>query len=445
MPKGFIDIPNSVNPTDPYWKMAQQVLDSLKTTGQVPPPETQPVNNDKALQDEYNNMAEKTYADRAKTDTEQALNDKVKNGWYSPDVMNPGGTGGAPQTVQEEDWIKNFIKTNGRKPSGEEVGKWVHTQDTSNWNYTATSTMGKLGFKTPKEWMTAQSSGENYGPWAGNLVPEGGYVVKDANGQPYLRTYNQQKAGGFGGGIIPGDTSANYPSYDKTFHNPPEDVLSLTDDLTVYQARLTDWLDRMVGLDTPKITDAKNKQQDIVDELNTQINNLSDQLTLGTIKSNEFNQKSIDLKNAASLKVQELQNFIDTAWTKTKASDALNEAQSQMGQGDVSTLPFYLESQNVTGQAVTALMQSLYQGAFDTETNRIKNIPTFGGYESDKVKAPTGTEKVDFSNYVQGLDTGNNWKAWLVSQYGDYYNQWLQSDRKLAFMDWVRNYLSGGA
>jgi len=367
---------------------------------------------------------------------EPAVSQIEKGGGWVRDPWNPGASyTGKPQTEAEQNFIIDYWYKTGEVPDLNVIKEWQAGRDPLarlGDVYIPGSTMYEMGFRNPSEYRTAWGTGETYGPWAGGRVPEGSTILTKG-GKPYVRTYTPENYPAYmeAGEYLPTDAELfgeRYPEYDRTIKVPQtqQEALSVFSPQDIYQARLTDYLQGLVDADYPKVKNLETAYKNVIDDIN-------DNLMSGNIDEDEATQKAYWAKRDYD---RQIADFM----TSAKAEDIYNDAVYKLSQGNqVETLPYYAESQVVTGARTNELINRGMTEFRGREEKRIAEIPERKPPVSGQPERyVTGTEQSDFYNFVESLDLANEYKDWLKDQYYNYYAMW---PRDQPFVSWVASQL----
>jgi len=411
------------------------------------------------------------------------------SGWYQ-------GTTGKPQTFEEQQFVVDYLGKYGMLPVAGEAPSELQTEGT----YDPESTMGRLGFGTRADYDLAESAGERYGPYAGADVPfNTGIVVTDEFGNPtgrymdmehpearraiaegrYINPIVGPMAEQFGGGLPGGEGYYNQPM--QPFERPSiEEALGRLAPETVYKARLTDYLDRVLEQDAPAVQEI----EDITANVKTKYDR---QLALGEIdkvrhaqllyerqdyedralaqlmteeKYKEIAIKAVDLIGKGTSADQLTQLLFGTDYeynlqdVNEKMVADLNKA---LVEGGTVTpeLPNYPTLSDIEGTEGASVMDLYNTMLSDIEQEykrqQAEQPPPWTGYSKQREVKPQQSEaslQSSFLSYAEGLDITPEYQNWLKGQYGSLKALWLQSekfqDEKTDFIAWLNQYLAGG-
>lgn len=353
-----------------------------------------------------------------------------QSGWYREGAR----TTGKPQTIEEQQFVLDYLATRGMLPTAQETANWKLEQDEKGFTYAQDSTMGRLGFLNYEDVDRAFRYGENYGPYRGDLVPEGTAVITDEQGRNLLRFTDPSRVPqGYRDNILPQGAGV-YPSYDRSpFERPTmEDALGRYAPVQVYAARLNDYLTAQMQQDAPEI-------QRYQDYYNNEIKGFKDRLAQGKIDQDTFNEGTIALQKYIEDKLSGLM-------TEDRASEMEQEAVDLINKGYAAEeLPMYADVSGATGASVQDLYNQSLTEAQQQYDQRITNIPENRGF-IDRSEAPQNDNaQAQYLTYVDQLQVAPEYMEWLKGNYYDIYELWKQAKADYPrFIDFVQDYLARG-
>lgn len=377
--------------------------------------------------------------------------DIFETGYYGGErYLGQGGFSGRPQSIEEEQFIIDFVNRYGARPNTYDVSAWQRaTQPTTT--YAPGSLMHEMGFRGLEDYFRAQKEGLTYGPFTGENVPFGGLVTYDPQGQPLQRYFDPNTgfaARDIGAGrYIPppgglGETQRN------VFGDIPESQylreFGTGGDIGAQQG-LEQFYPRagQVEFQAPSFEQAFEQGLVQGDPYELYGTKLYDYLA-----SQQFPQRG-----AGGEVFQE-------GMTNEEANEIIDEVERLIKRGvPVEQLPFYNESQESYGTETEALYQSLYENTVtglreEWEGRRFGFGPTFtsggrgqrggGDGAGSGAARPSGTERGDYLRWVRALDLSFEGESWMDNRYNELYNIWLSTGSAESFIDWVSDYLGRG-
>lgn len=346
-------------------------------------------------------------------------------GWYS---RQPGSTvrGGGPSTEQEKNFILDFMLQNQRAPNMAEIGQWKQGVDTSKDVYIPEGLMGQMGFKTQKEYSEAQSRGEIYGGHDFSQTTPGQMTI---TGQPIT-------------------TPSNKPM-------SVEEALASMGVSQSYSARLSDYLQQRIYEDQPKLVQVQN-------ELDLMVQELQKDVDAGNITKDEANRRLEAKATVLSApliskdKAEEIQTIAEGLLNRGySAEDTMRGISDRLMELGYPASPDLTASLTTIGPAAAKLWQDLIaqqKEAAKYEENRralarepvarVKREPEFE--PRTEPKQATGNEYNEYIAYVQSLKLPREYSSWMANEYQNMIQLWQESEDRVPFIVWLKNYLQKG-
>ena len=374
----------------------------------------------------------------------------VETGFFG--AQQGAGFTGNPTTVAERDFIIDFINQTGARPNQFDVAAFKRNQPNAfnldeNRVFTPESVQFQQGFRTGADYLRAQRAGQNFGPFAGDLVPFGGLVTFDpATGQPLNRTFEPNAAVSRGEFIPP--PGGLDVTQQNVFGDLPQSQFQFGTGGDIGDTRGREQFfprSGQVTFQPPSFEQAFQEGLVKTDPVNLYGANLFDYLA-----SQQFPQRGAGGE------------IFQEGMTTEEANGILEEVERLIRQGvPVESLPFFNESQGAEGEQTDALRERLYGDLVtglreEWEQRRVgfgqtaRNVSSgFGpsrdsgaGGRAGSPSQPTGTERGEYLQWIKELDMAHNPEQWAIGQFRNMFDIWLASGGGVPFIDWVENYLA---
>ncbi len=349
---------------------------------------------------------------------------------------------GRPQTTAELEFIQDFVRKFGVRPSPSIPG---FSQLQTQGQFLPGSTQFERGFRIPEDVLRAQRQGLEFGAFAGNLVPPGGVVTTSEEGEPLNRFFDINQ--GFARREIAAGRFVPSPeSQASQVRHPTEGIL---------QTVPSQFSRGFEGVNFPQGALGASVPQSAI---NQQITPLA-----------PFQQPEPFTANLAESQ--------SPFWRETGAYQLYGDA-----------LEFFLEKQKALGMSEVAAENLLDRAAFLIDTGVPANqLPAFGQviqernsaarktYEElfrDNLNSVTsqlaerefatkqqsfetslagrlgggrgvqGRERPEYAEFVDSLRLSPESQDWLMTNFSLFYNQWIGSGAGISFIDYVTQVLS---
>ncbi len=415
------------------------------------------------------------------------LKEFVESGWYA-DVPGSSYTG-SPTTVEERDYIENFIERYGARPTGRQVS--VGMGGNLGETYLPGGMHYEMGYRTGKDYLRAQEENLPYGPYTGKDVPFGGTVTTDAQGNPLRRYYDTRGTAkqdiSQGRYLVPPTEAEGammpgvYPSNQFT---PPTrgEALTKADPYRLYQSMFADYS----GRKQEEYLQVERQYQDIDNQLANLTGRIGKDLTaeqatsekkrLETEKSNLEKQISgmlspealISAKTQANMMLRSLQTdpnallgmedlpyygqmYSDNLYnylneqvnggriTKDDANLVIDEAEKLSKQGKKFTdLPLFEE---VMGKYTQKYLEEVVSGTEQEAREKFAGRANYQPRPYTESTGPTGAEKQEYYTFMQQFPQSQ--QSWFAQNYSALYGFWINTRPDVPFMQWLPGYLAG--
>ncbi len=356
-----------------------------------------------------------------------------------------GGTPGKPQTNQEREFILNFINFHGRAPTSREVTSQFRTQvDPFSLDFSPGSTPFEMGFRTFEDFENAQREGSTaFGPFAGNLVPEGGDVLT-RDGVPFVRSFDPSE---FGPLRRRGEFFTPTAPEAPTFPIPEAgDPLERFEPNQVFNARLDDFLDNSLQRDATALSSLEAEYNTAFAELESKRGQTFPQRGAGGEVLG--GGVSFDFETALSRLNADTEAKLENLMTPAKAEE-IRQANADLIRQEIpiEQRPLFEDVKDFAGQRTTALIQKgtsaqeeLRAGAEERRAAALQPEPQ----RRRDFSQPTGNEEAEFRIYVSRLDVAPQWRDWLNSQAQNLFLEWQSERTNLPFIEWLSERLARG-
>jgi len=326
-------------------------------------------------------------------------------GYYSnvgPNVTSGAeGYTGAPQTIEEEDYITGYFNQYGVRPSSQQASDYMRgtygqgfrggmNAYDPNLRYRPGSTMYELGYRAPGDYGAGEQS---YGAYSGTNVPYDTTVVMDINGNPMRRFPTQRAAQG-----------AGYTDPSRYF---------APDNKMVYPQR---------PVQQPFQTPEKLSFEQFLNQR-------------GIASVEQFKKELL-------IKYPNIEKPITQEEWDMNEANIIGRNKAFQGLDDAYNYYAYVEYPNQVNTARNEWQQAQQTG----------QEPLFGNVGAMADTSGTATAQINAENdYRQGyqqlsdslrLDPQN--QVWMQQNYSVLIATWLASGQGTNFMEWVRSYLGGG-
>jgi len=348
----------------------------------------------------------------------------------------------------------------GNTPTSEEVNLF-NSGLASGHPFPLTSSERQRGWK----YSTGKPIGMyEYGPWYGDLVPEGSIVYTDAQGNPIGRWSGQ---GSPKRGPVRDAFEAGLFMLPENYTTSDWEMASFLSDLDQrgIKSQAT-----IPGVYEPG-NDYSTWQTGLVNQSNVKWQNYykASEDEAGEIIREALNNKEIDMDTATKLQKarreynQEMFNYnnpypSDPAYytpfpeEATTGEPALPEyspfvAPPLISQKDVIPGTWFKGNWIPQGGTVNPREAAALRESGQYPTNDPMNYGgpgSTGQYQQEVQKIETGTEEQDFITHLNTMGISPNSNVWLQGKFGDLYSMWKNTGASSPFMDWVQTYLTEG-
>jgi len=420
------------------------------------------------------------------------------SGWFAPMQQGPAAPkGGKPDTIEEQQFVLDYLSEKGMLPTSLDVNAWRRGQDEKGFTYDPEGVMGGLGFGTVGQYKgTGQ---ESYGPYAGGSVPYGqGIVVTDERGNPIGRYMDANRpearkaiaAGNFiappGSDLTGGWQTEDISQYYNQLTEPTpwerpsmEEVIKGLPPSRVESARYSDYINMLGERDNAIAQSVFSQHEGITQNLREETASINQRLLAGEITPQQAQDTITTMGVEAEKARLELNSQLDSLFTSDKmqsvadiVGDLINKGyagqdlQTAIGEAlqaaGIQNIPDLSGALTFEGGSLTDLYN---QAVGDTPiTNKFGDItgyepgmrsrflqeqqanlpPAWGGYTHPvRPEEVEEVEQQDFLQYVNTLGVASNYKKFLLDRYELYRWEWQQSGDP-EFLPWLNNYLAGG-